>query len=240
MSDIQAIFDEDVVARTQSYRDQVLAAFSDKFEVAGERFRDRERLLKRFSDVIETFIARNSSSFRSVDEAHNELCIASDILDSSVPKFSSLEYEPVLPACDKSIDFRGRAERNVTVYVDVKTIKPEAKDRWDQFERALREQWFPENVSVILSQEWLGGELWHNMFAARSRMLEYTLELEEKIATGGLEASNTFFVLALCGDGSHWRKDWLEDFVSFYYSGMHRPDDPFAKARVSEKLCKWG
>ena len=40
---------------------------------------------------------------------------------------------------------------------------------------------FLENNVVAVSKEWMGGEIWHQMFAARARMLEYTLELEGKI-----------------------------------------------------------
>jgi hypothetical protein len=117
-----------------------------------------------------------------------------------------------------------------TLYADVKTIKPEDGDRWGQFEKAVKEDWIPENVNVVLSREWMGGEIWHGMFAARSRMLEYTLELESKIRESGLKGQeNTFFAPALCGAGVHWQEDWLEDFVDFYRRGRHRSDDPFAK-----------
>ena len=60
-------------------------------------------------------------------------------------------------------------------------------------------------------------------------MLEYSLELEQKIAEGGLTTDNTLFTLAFCGDGFYWHQDQLEDFVSFYYSGVHRADDPFSQ-----------
>jgi hypothetical protein len=63
-------------------------------------------------------------------------------------------------------------------------------------------------------------------------MLEYTLELESKIAEGKLAGENTLFVLALCGDGFRWQQDGLEDFVSFYYSGVHRADDAFSKVEL--------
>ena len=65
----------------------------------------------------------------------------------------------------------------------------------------MKEGWIADNVQVAISQQWLGGEIWHAWFAARARMLEYTLELESKIAEGKLAGENTLFVLALCGDG---------------------------------------
>jgi len=114
----------------------------------------------------------------------------------------------------------------------VKTIKPQAANRWDQFEKATKEGWIADNVHVVIAEEWLGGEIWHGWFAARSRMLEYTLELEQKIAEGNLAAEDTLFVLALCSDGFHWQQDGLEDFASFYYSGVHRGDDAFSNAEM--------
>src|ERR1035437_6477211 len=79
---------------------------------------------------------------------------------------------------------------------------------------------------------WLGGEIWRSMFTARGRMLEYTLELEAKIAQAKLGGDNTRLVMGFCGAGFHWRLDELEDFVSFYFSGRHRADDPFSQAEL--------
>jgi hypothetical protein len=214
------------------YATAVVTTFQAHFESASDRFKTWQPLLDRFSSAIEAVKANGRSLFRAVDEAHNELCIASSLLENRDPWFALLEYEPPLPGCSKSIDFRATTDAGVTVYVDVKTIKPLAKDRWEQFERAQAEGWFPRNVSVVLSKEWLGGELWHNMFAARGRMLEYSLELEQKIAEGNLVAGNSLFVLALCGEGFSWHEDEFEDFVSYYYSGVHRGDDPFGNAEA--------
>lgn len=215
-----------------AYATEVVTAFQARFESASDRFKTWQPLLERFSSAIEAVKVNGRSFFRAVDEAHNELCIASSLLENRDPSFTLLEYEPPLRGCSKSIDFRATTDAGVTVYVDVKTIKPLAKDRWEQFERAQAEGWFPQNVSVVLSKEWLGGELWHNMFAARGRMLEYSLELEQKIAEGKLSDNGTLFVLALCGEGFHWHEDELEDFVSYYYSGSHREDDAFGKAEA--------
>jgi hypothetical protein len=38
--------------------------------------------------------------------------------------------------------------------------------------------------------------------------------------------------MAFCGAGFYWRRDELEDFVSFYFSGRHRADDPFSQAEL--------
>ena len=79
----------------------------------------------------------------------------------------------------------------------------------------------------------MGGEIWHGMFAARSRFLEYTLELKAKIRESGLQVQpKTYFTLVFGGAGVNWREDWLEDFADFYRHGYHRSDDHFANVEV--------
>jgi hypothetical protein len=212
-----------------AYADEVRKTFRTRLESASDRFKTAQPLFDRFTSAVNAVEDIGRSLFRAVDEAHNELCIASAILENKEPQFTCLDYEPALQGCAKSIDFLATSG-DLKVYVDVKTIKPVATDRWEQFEKAQAEGWLPGNVNIMLEKEWLGGELWHNMFAARSRMLEYSLELEQKIAEANLSGSNTLFVLALCGEGFYWHQDELEDFVSYYYSGAHRGDDPFSKA----------
>jgi hypothetical protein len=221
----------DQISWLEEYRLEVAQAFTAIFAAVADRFSDGERLLRRFNEAVDSVL--KGSSFRAVDEAHNELCVAKSLLKNTKPRFSSVAYEPALPGCAKIIDFRGVASDDSTLYVDVKTIKPEDKDRLEQFETALKEEWLPENVNVVLSKDWMGGEIWHGMFAARSRFLEYTLELESKIRESGLMGqAKTYFSLAFCGAGVHWREDWLEDFVDFYRNGRHRSDDPFANVEA--------
>jgi hypothetical protein len=218
------------IAWVKDYAAEVQKHFGQQFGSAADRFKDGQVLLDRFSAAIDSVLRNGRGHFRAVDEAHNELCVASALLSNTKLRFVRLEYEPHLPGCSKTIDFRATADDGRIVYVDVKTIKPEDTDRWEQFERAKAQGWFPENVMVGLSQEWLGGELWHAWFAARGRMLEYALELEEKSAAAGLAIDNVIRVLALCGDGFHWHQDQLEDFVAFYSTGIYRGDDSLAQA----------
>jgi len=217
------------VAWVMAYAGDVVRIFGEEFVAAADRFKEGPLLLERFKSAIEWVVNNGWAYFRAVDEAHNEMCIASALLKNIRLKFIRLEYEPPLPGCAKTIDFRVTADSGQIVYVDVKTIKPQSKDRWEQFEKAMVEGWFPGNVRVTLSEEWMGGEIWHAWFAARSRMLEYALELEKKIEQCGIAGGGTLFVLAICGDGFHWHESQLEDFVSFYYTGIHRGDDPFAQ-----------
>lgn len=213
----------------KSYADEVERTFSAEFTAAADRFKEGNILLDRFRTVIDTVLNNGRGHFRAVYEAHNEMCVASALLANTKLKFIRLEYEPPLFGCAKTIDFRATADNGQIVYVDVKTIKPEDTDRWDQFERAKAEGWFPDNIIVGISEQWLGGEIWHSWFAARGRMLEYSLELEEKIAAAGPAVDNVTTVLALCGDGFRWHHDQFEDFVTFYFTGAYRMDDTFSQ-----------
>jgi hypothetical protein len=227
--------DQEEVKWIKSYAVEVTTVFGGEFDSQAARFKDSKKLLQRFDKAVNSMLSKGRRLVAAVDEAHNELCVASQLLANADPRFTLVEYEPILPRCAKSIDFRARTDQGRTLYVDVKTIKPKPTDRWDHFEKAKKEGWFPENVQVILSKPWLGGELWHNMFTARARMLEYALELEAKIRDCTLvEDDNTFFIIVFCGDGFHWRQDGLEDFVSFYRTGSHRADDPFSKVETKD------
>ena len=77
-----------------------------------------------------------------------------------------------------------------------------------------------------MDQEWLGGEIAHDFFAARQRFLEHAVALEEKIAANTTR-EGVFYALVVCGSGGRWYEDQLEDFADFYRTGRHRPDDPF-------------
>lgn len=219
----------DDIAWVREYAADVQKTFGQAFDAASDRFKDGKVLLYRFNAAIKSVLHNGRGHFRAVDEAHNELCVASALLANTKLKFVRLEYEPPLPGCARTIDFRSTADNRQIAYVDVKTIKPEDTDRWEQFEKAKAEGWFPDNIIVGISEEWLGGEIWHAWFAARSRMLEYSLELEQKIADAGLAADNVITVLALCGDGFRWHQDQLEDFAAFYSTGVYRGDDTFSQ-----------
>ncbi|HMJ60979.1 MAG TPA: hypothetical protein VK493_04420 [Bryobacteraceae bacterium] len=221
----------DEAAFVESYSEEVLDTFTAKFE-ADDRFPDWSRLARRFREATNSVLKHGFSKFSAVEATHNELCIAEALLASEKPRFARLDYEPALNGYNQSIDFRATAENGLTLFVDVKTIQPESKDKWDQFQTAKDEQRFPDNIIVALRENGLGGELWHSMFAPRGRILEYTRKLERKIADGSLVRTNTFFILALCGEGFDWREAELENFVAFYRTGVHRPDDKFSKMEL--------
>lgn len=129
---------EDDAAWVSSYAGEVCATFSRSFTDARERFQDGKKLLDRFAMAVDIVLGGDRAAFRGVDEAHNELCVAAALLDLRDPMFSKVDYEPPLPGCTKSIDFRAQAGDGLAVFVDVKTIKPAPKDRWEQFERAVK------------------------------------------------------------------------------------------------------
>jgi hypothetical protein len=222
----------------KAYAAEVIQTFGQEFDAASDRFKEGPVLLDRFAAAVESALKKGREYFRAVDEAHNELCVASAVLSNTRLKFIRLDYEPSLPGSAKTIDFRATADDERIAYIDVKTIKPDHIDRWGQFEKALAEGWFPVNVMVGISRQWLGGEIWHFWFAARARMLQYSFELEQKIAEANLARDKAIFVLAFCGDGFRWHQDQLEDFVAFYSAGAHRADDPFSQVECNYIMTK--
>jgi hypothetical protein len=229
--------DDADIAWLREYEQATLGHFRPRFTAYGARFAHGDALLARYSGAIETLIEQGRAYIRPVDEAHNEICVADTILADPSTVEATLLYEPPLPNTDKTIDFVLREADGKCSLVDVKTIKPQPNDRWDQYERAINEGWLPKNVQFLLQQERQGGELWHAAFASRSRFLEYTLELEEKVAAASYGDAARRRILMLCGEGFYWRQDELEDFVAYYRSGVHRGDDPFslAEARYVEE-----
>ncbi len=222
--------DTEDTAWIDAYAANVVGTFAAKFAQNTNRFPQGDQLIARFKASVEQVLQRGRRHFRTVNEAHNELCVADALLNNQGTHFHTITYEARLDHTEKSIDFRAEAVDCPVVFVDVKTIKPVAKDRWEQYERAIHEGWFPKNIAVLLDKQWLGGELWHYAFAARGRILEYAVDLEQKIAGSGLSGSGAVFVLALCGEGFYRHQDELEDFVAFYCTGTHRSDDPFSLA----------
>lgn len=197
------------------------------------RFSNAGKLLERFQDIrdIERQLKlKNKRLINQVIEVTNELCIAQWILGLE-NKCNQLIYEPPVKASSvsrKTIDFCASMENGQTVYFDVKTVQPDTIDRWDKFEEAIKEDRFPKNVNMLLDEESFGGEIWHDSSSSRGRMLEYAVELEEKINNYEI-TDKTYFVMVFCSDGFDWRLDELEDFADFYKTGHHNPDDPFRK-----------
>jgi len=115
--------DNDDVAWVKAHAGAANETFGREFEVAKDRFKEGQLLLGRFNAAVESVLKNGRGYFRAVDEAHNEICIASALLANSRPRFIRLEYEPALPGCARTIDFRATADTGQIVYIDVKTMR---------------------------------------------------------------------------------------------------------------------
>jgi hypothetical protein len=219
----------DELLMLDEYTEKVTATFGRQFEADRARLAGGNRLLSRFADAMSAVKTHGRTKFSAADEAHNELCIASALLSGRKTVFNSIAYEPPLTGTNETIDFVCKPEAGGTLYVDAKTIHPRLTDRWAHFEEVKRSQKLPANVNVVLSENWLGGELWHSMYNARSRMLEHALGFEAKIRAAKLAGPDSRFIMMFGGAGFHWHEDELEDFAFFYQTGQHYPGDPFAE-----------
>jgi hypothetical protein len=159
--------DAEDLAWLDEYEQSTLNHFRPRFAEYGGRFSHGHALLARYSAVIRDVIAQGRAHFRPVDEAHNEICVADAILADPSTAQATLLYEPPLPNTDKTIDFVLQSDEGEYALIDVKTIKPQARDRWDQYQRAIDEGWLPQNVRFLLRQEWQGGETTTNSGASR-------------------------------------------------------------------------
>ena len=193
------------------------------------RFPDSERFLARYHDAVSRVLKQGVQRLRNFHEIHNEICTATAILeDKSEPKVVQLQYEPTIDGCDKRFDFHVTMLEGPIRYIEVKTIHPMTQDDWDKYQSALKNKRFPKNTHLILENEWLGGELYHDAYAARSKMLDYALIVEDKIEACLSNSVEKITFLTLFTNGFHWHCDDLEDFVFFYFKGAHLPGDPFA------------
>lgn len=215
---------KEFVEKTEKELIACLAANKDRFPSA-------EMLTDHYHDVVARVLKQGGlTTLKNFHEAHNELCTAVVILDDkSEPRVTNLEYEPVIDGCDKRFDFHAVMTKGPVRHIEVKTIHPMSQDDWDKYQAALKNERFPHNTHLILDNEWLGGELYHNAYATRSKMLDYALVAEDKIETCLRNVKERITFLALFTNGFHWHLDELEDFVFFYHKGIHFPGDPFAK-----------
>lgn len=217
-------FTDSDAKRISDYGEEVYRHYRGVFDVTAA-FAQASNLLGRFNEAQRSVESGGWANWSSVETAHNELSIAAAIIQAPNYTVHELVYEPTPTTGARTVDFRARGSDGRVWFIDVKTIAPELIDRWEQFETATSQNWLSDRNELVLLRDWLGGELWHSKTAARSRMLEYTLELECKLlGYPGWDPATT--VLMLCGNGFHWYEDELEDFVAFYVSGQHRADDP--------------
>ena len=209
------------------YIEEVKLYFAKAFMQHESRFPKWQACVKKYTDKYDEIISTSKRSVSALEEIHNELCIADALLAINNPHLDLIDYEPALPNCSKTIDYKYTAE-GASIYVDVKTIAPKTINALDKYIDIKNKKLIAPNNEFILDQDYMGGEIWHSFFAARGRMLEYTLELEKKIDESKLGFEGNIFLLALCGAGGNWHVDQLEDFIHYYRSGQHRYDDDFS------------
>ncbi len=190
------------------------------------RFLSWGQIVSRFRESASRLLERGLDALNQFREAHNELCVAVKILDDK-NICTRLDYEPPMENCQQRFDFYVTMTEKRPCWVEVKTIHPASQDDWEKYKNIIEKGRIPDNVQVVYEEEWLGGELWHYAYTSRSKMLEYSLSVEEKIQSCQINRDKEMCMVVFCGDGFRWDLDALEDFVSFYRTGKHWPGDPF-------------
>ena len=218
--------DRDLVA---NFLAKIEANVVSAIESKADRLEGHHKLVGKFHAECAAWQAESVDHVRGITEAVNELYFAKLVLED--PKVFRVEYEPSIPDTNKTIDFLVHPkEQEVQIYYDVKTVHPEARNAWKRYVRFLNQKLFTPRTDLILDEEWIGGEIAHNLFASREKFLEYSLELEAKIRSVGKQENNVFRMV-FCSNGFQWKDDHLEDFADFYFNGHPRPDDTFGVAQ---------
>jgi len=149
----------------------------------------------------------------------------------------AIAYEPDILPSRRRIDFV-LERKDDSVFIEVKSVHPNQPDNaatWDRYQDMQR--YHPENVNVILKEDWLGGMIYSNMFASRSNFLNYTLLFEERLEEARTAKPGPG-IIVFCGSGFHWDVSELEDFADYYLLGKHRVDDPFSHMEQHEIKTK--
>lgn len=211
-----------------TFLETVISKLVPRIEAGSSRLKRYEKLLNKFETECKAWRNEHINHVRGITEVVNELCFADHILNDKTVR--DAEYEPSIGNTNKTIDFliipADSEVPDARIFYDVKTIHPKERDRWDQYEMSKAKGRFTPGTELVLDSKWMGGEIFHNFFAARGKFLEYTLECEEKIRHI-VNSQDCRFGMVFCGDGFQWHRDQLEDFADFYFSGRHRPDDDF-------------
>lgn len=195
-----------------------------------------QKLISKYHAERDAWLNGRVVHIRGITSFVNEMAFAKLILDD--PKVREAHYEKGLEGTGKTMDFLAVLVKNeARIFYDVKTIQPESLDAWNKYKKFEESGWFTLDTELELEEEGLGGEIAHDLFASRRKFLDYTLELEEKIRAMPNENGNRF-CLVFCGDGIRWRRDHLEDFADFYFSGQCRQDDSLGSMQSHHMMEK--
>jgi hypothetical protein len=207
--------------RNISFRDNIIK--KKLFEVSRKSSDDKYR-------------KEEERTIREIYETINEISIAQQLLLN--PNCINIEYELPIINCNRTIDFLIKIN-NKKIYCDVKTIHVERKDDyevdWKKYKRTVAEKYLTGHIH--LNKNELGGMIWHSMVSSRSKMLNYSCELEEKFQFVE-KVPKAMCVMIFCGNGFDWVEDELEDFADYYKTGHHRSDDYFSKMEEHDMIQK--
>lgn len=157
----------------------------------------------------------------------NELTVAKVLADDKGLR-GPITYEPNMLPSGRKIDFVADRLRD-NVYIEVKTVHPEIADgEKSRADYVKRRKLHPANADFIAHKDWMGGQVYGNTFASRSRFLEYTMDYEERLAEAK-KVKDGPGLLVFCGNGVRWHRSSPEDFADYYHARKHRQDDPFAQ-----------
>jgi hypothetical protein len=128
-----------------------------------------------FEQSAEACRADLDGSERQLGERINELAMAKVLADDKGLR-GPITYEPSMLPSGRRIDFVADRGRD-NVYIEVKTVHPEIADSersWADYVK--RRKLHPANADFITHKDWMGGQIYGNTFASRSRFLEYTMD----------------------------------------------------------------
>ena len=117
-----------------NYLKESVSIFQERFRNNTRRFPDGEACINNYAKKLEEYLRKGQAKIkRTLEEIHNELCVADALLQCNDPFFTTIRYEPSLPKCNKTIDYVCTLPNSSFYYVDVKTIMPESIDSWEKF-----------------------------------------------------------------------------------------------------------
>ncbi len=210
----------------------VEAAYAPLITGENSRLEGGAKLWGQFTDAVASYRKRCGTAFAAIYERIDELAIARILLGDSSLVSCRILYEPKITADDRRIDFVVPDAEGSSLYIEVKTVRPTAKDteqNWHKYEE--RREHHTANVKYIVEQEWMGAAIYGNSFSARSKFMEYVRDFEPRLANANMVQPGRG-LLVFCGTGMEWHRSELEDFADFYRTGKHREDDPFAAMKA--------
>lgn len=185
------------------------------------RFKDKlenfDTFNKRICSLMLAWNKNTNNIKRQMIETFNEVCLIHYLSNDS--NCSWIYYEQEVGTSKRSIDIVTILNKK-KFYLDIKTVHPcmNPKDidkKWAEYEKAYNKYLKGE---VTLFRDGFGPELWHNMIASRTKFIDYTKDLEDKIDEYN-KPDDGYYFMVFCGNNFDWTKDELEDFVEYYLTG---------------------